>query len=162
VARCLEVLNGAENPAARALRRQPGDDHSGGRSLTDVWRHAVLQLLDDYVSALRHEGTRATAAMWANPPRPSGDRRVDAAQAALAEHLARRDGWKRPRWAGQPWREAQPWWFVTPLRRLHARAFVESPLSFRKREVFITRGALERHEHRTWLRGHPRALRRVG
>jgi hypothetical protein len=117
---------------------------SGGRSLTDVWRHAVLQLLDDYASVLRHEGIQAAAAMWANPPRPSGDRRVDAALAALAEHLARRDGWARPRWAGEPWREAQPWWFVTPMRGLHARAFVESPLSFRKRGVFITSGALER------------------
>jgi hypothetical protein len=63
--------------------------------------------------------------------------------AALAEHLARRDGWERPRWAVEPWRKAQPWWFVTP-RRLHARALVESPLSFHKRGVFITSGALDR------------------
>jgi hypothetical protein len=32
---------------------------SSGRALTDVWRHAVPQLLDDYVSVLRHEGTQA-------------------------------------------------------------------------------------------------------
>jgi hypothetical protein len=37
-----------------------------------------------------------------------------------------------------------PWWFVTTLKGLHPRALVESPLSFRKRGVFITGGALQR------------------
>ena len=115
-----------------------------GCALKDVWRHAVLQMLDDYTSVLRHEGTRAAAAMWTKPPRLVGDRRVDAALAALAEHLARRDGWACPTWVVDPQREAEPWWFVTPLRGLHPRALVESPLSFRKRGVFITSDALDR------------------
>jgi hypothetical protein len=117
---------------------------SSGCALKDVWRHAVLQMLDNYISILRHEGTQAAAAMCTTAPRLSGDRRVDAALAALAEHLARRDGWVRPRWAVDPQREAEPWWFVTPLRGLHPRALVESPLSFCKRGVFITSGALDR------------------
>ncbi len=117
---------------------------ASGYALQRVWRHAVLQMLDDYTSILRHEGTRAAAGMWAQPPRLTGDPRVDAALAALAEHLARRDGWARPGWVVDPRREAEPWWFVTPLRGLHARALVESPLSFRKRGVFITSGALDR------------------
>jgi hypothetical protein len=117
---------------------------ASGCALKEVWRHAVLQMLDDYTSILRHEGIRSAAAMWAKPPRLSGDRRVDAALAALGEHLARRDSWARPQWAVDPWREAEPWWFVTPLRGLHPRALVESPLSFRKRGVFITSGALDR------------------
>jgi hypothetical protein len=37
-----------------------------------------------------------------------------------------------------------PWWFVTDFVGLHPRALVESPLSFRKRGVFITSGALSR------------------
>ncbi|MCM3885056.1 hypothetical protein [Frankia sp. R82] len=112
--------------------------------LQDVWRHAVIQLLDDYTSVLRHQGMEAAQAMWSNQPRPSGDRRVDAAFAALGEHLARRDGWPAPRWVRDPALEAVPWWFVTALRGLHPRALVESPLSFRKRGIFITRGALQR------------------
>jgi hypothetical protein len=115
-----------------------------GRLLRDLWRHAVLQMLDDYTSLLRHKGTEAAAAMWAVPPRRSGDRRVDAVFAALAEHLARRDGWLSPDWVRDPRREAEPWWFVTGLPGLHARALVESPLSFRKRGVFITGTALDR------------------
>jgi hypothetical protein len=115
-----------------------------GSALRDVWRHAVLQMLDDYASVMRHRGTAAAAAMWAQPPHLTGDRRVDAALAALGEHLARQDGWTPPAWVVDPRREAEPWWFVTALRGLHARALVESPLSFRKRGVFITSGALDR------------------
>jgi hypothetical protein len=117
---------------------------ASGGALKDVWRYAILQMLDDYTSILRHEGIRAAVAMWTKPPRLVGDRRVDAALAALAEHLARRDGWERPQWAADPQRAAEPWWFVTSLRGLHPRALVESPLSFRKRGVFITSGALDR------------------
>lgn len=117
---------------------------SAHHRLAQVWRFAVIQLLDDYDSGLRHNGIEAAAAMWVDPPRATGDARVDAALAALAEYLAQRDGWPVPVWAEDPQREAMPWWFVTELRGLHARAFVESPLSFRRRGVFITRGALER------------------
>ncbi|MCK9875170.1 hypothetical protein MXD61_16190 [Frankia sp. AgPm24] len=112
--------------------------------LQDIWRHAVVQMLDDYTSVLRHQGLAAASAMWSDRPRLSGDRRVDAALAALGEHLARRDGWQPPAWVRDPELEAVPWWFVTTLRGLHPRALVESPLSFRKRGVFITGGALQR------------------
>jgi hypothetical protein len=64
--------------------------------------------------------------------------------AAMAEYLARRDGWAVPSWARLPEREAWPWWFVTDLRGLRPRALVESPSSFRRRGVFVTSGALER------------------
>lgn len=117
---------------------------SADARLQDVWRHAIVQLLDDYTSVLRHQGCAAAQAMWADRPQPTGDRRVDAAFAALGEHLARRDGWPAPRWVRDPTLEAMPWWFVTALKGLHPRALVESPLSFRKRGIFITRGALQR------------------
>jgi hypothetical protein len=51
---------------------------------------------------------------------------VDAAFAAMAEYLARRDGWAVPAWARLPEREAWPWWFVTDLRGLHPRALTSS------------------------------------
>jgi hypothetical protein len=102
------------------------------------------QLLDDYTSVLRHEGVPAAARMWRDAPRATGDGRVDAAFAAMAEYLARRDGWAVPSWARLGEREAWPWWFVTDLSGMHARAPVESPSSFRRSGVFITSGALER------------------
>ncbi len=115
-----------------------------GERLSRLWRYIFVQMLDDYTSVLRHAGVRAAARMWVTAPRSTGDVRVDAAFAAMAEYLARRDGWEVPSWARLPGREAWPWWFVTDLRGLHPRALVESPSSFRRRGVFITSGALDR------------------
>ena len=126
---------------AAVLARRMLDE---GEPLERVWRFAIVQMLDDYTSVLRHDGLEAAAALWAVEPMATGDSRVDAAFAALAEYLARRDGWLVPHWARAPEREALPWWFVTNLRGLHPRALVESPASFRRRGVFITTDALER------------------
>jgi hypothetical protein len=115
-----------------------------GERLSRLWRYVFVQMLDDYTSVLRHAGVSAAARMWSGVPRGTGDSRVDAAFAAMAEYLARRDGWTVPAWARLPEREAWPWWFVTDLRGLHPRALVESPSSFRRRGVFITDGALSR------------------
>lgn len=115
-----------------------------GEQLSRLWRYVFAQLLDDYRSVLHHAGVQAAARMWSEAPRSTGDSRVDAAFAAMAEYLARKDGWTVPSWARLPGREAWPWWFVTDLRGLHPRALVESPSSFRRRGVFITSGALDR------------------
>jgi hypothetical protein len=117
---------------------------SDGERLSRLWRYVFVQMLDDYTSVLHHAGLPAAARMWFAAPRSTGDNRVDAAFAAMAEYLARRDGWAVPAWARLPEREAWPWWFVTDLRGLHPRALVESPSSFRRRGVFITDGALSR------------------
>jgi len=49
-----------------------------------------------------------------------------------------------PAWALSEDRYAEPWWFPAGVVAWHAAAFVESPLAFRKRGVFLTEGALER------------------
>jgi hypothetical protein len=115
-----------------------------GERLSRLWRYVFAQILDDYTSILHHTGVPTAAQIWATPPRATGDTRVDAAFAAMAEYLARRDGWPVPSWARLSERKAWPWWFVTDLRGLHPQALVESPSSFRRRGVFITSGALER------------------
>jgi transcriptional regulator with XRE-family HTH domain len=132
----FRAVGDAAEAAAEMLR--------AGEPLGRVWRFAVVQVLDDYRSVVRHRGIAAAARMWRAEPGPTGDVRVDAALAALGEYLARRDDWPAPSWTREPSREAVPWWFVTDLRGLHPRALVESPSSFRRRGVFITQGALER------------------
>lgn len=117
---------------------------AAGEPLSAVWRYAVVQLLDDYESRLRHDGVRAAAALFAEAPDRTGDTRVDAAFAALAEHLARRDDWPVPPWVKDPTRVTDDWWFVTELRGMHPWSLRESPLSFRRRGVFISANALER------------------
>lgn len=86
-------------------------------------------------------GRRRLGDCSTTPPAGTGDVRVDA---ALAEHLARHDGWTPPMWAFDEIRYAKPWWFVSGVRSWHAAALVESPLAFRKRGVFLTESALER------------------
>lgn len=137
--RTLASFRVASDAAATA-----SDMLTANEPLSRVWRFCFVQLLDDYTSVLRHDGVVVAAEMWRDAPPPTGDARVDAGFAAMAEYLARRDGWTVPYWASDPQREAMPWWFVTDLKGLHPRALVESPSSFRRRGVFITRGALER------------------
>jgi hypothetical protein len=134
--RAFETADQAAASAAAML--------AGGERLSRLWRYVFAQMLDDYTSVLHHAGISAAAQMWTDEPRGTGDSRVDAAFAAMAEYLARRDGWTPPSWARLSQREAWPWWFVTDLRGLHAQALVESPSSFRRRGVFITSGALDR------------------
>lgn len=112
--------------------------------MSEVWRYAVLQLLDDYESLVRRLGVSQAAEVFSSEPPLTSDARVDAALAALAEHLARRDSWPVPRWATNPTRRTLDWWFVDDLPALQAFALRESPLSFRKRGVFIGDGGLHR------------------
>lgn len=122
---------------AQALR-------AAGRPLPDLFRHVVLQLLDDYSSVLRASGTGAAAAVFEPAPPTTGDERVDAALAGLAEHLARRDGWEAPDWAFEPERRALHAWWVPQLPGLRVLALRDSPLAFRRRGVFLDPRSLER------------------
>ncbi|GAB3269963.1 hypothetical protein GCM10027456_56900 [Kineosporia babensis] len=117
---------------------------SQGESLQAVWRYSIIQLLDDYSHDVGRNGAEAASRRFDQEPAPTRSTEVDAALAALAEYLARRDGWSLPAWARKPGRYSSKWWFVTPLRGMHPTALQESPASFRTRGVFITSGALSR------------------
>jgi hypothetical protein len=126
--------------AARTARQMLGD----AEPLSALWRHVVLQTIDAYESVRRLHGVEQAAAGFDLEPELTGDDRVDAALAALAEYLARRDGWRVPGWARQEGRSTLDWWFIDDLPALQAFALRESPLSFRKRGVFIGDGGLQR------------------
>lgn len=115
-----------------------------GETLQSVWRYAIVQLIDDYSHDLARAGASVASVRFRSEPLPTRSGEVDAALAALAEYLARRDNWPVPSWARKPERYSAKWWFVTPLRGMHATALQESPPSFRTRGVFITAGALSR------------------
>ena len=115
-----------------------------GETLQSVWRYVILQLLDDYSHDLARDGATVASQRFSREPAPTRSAEVDAALAALAEHLARRDDWPLPSWARKPGRYTAKWWFVTPLRGMHPTALQESPPSFRTRGIFITAGALSR------------------
>jgi len=103
-----------------------------------AWR-LVGEFLDDSGSA----GPAELLLSCRERPDQTDDSRVDALVAALAEHLCVERGLTPPGWTQEP-REARPWWFVADHPGFMAMAMRESPISFARRGVFITGGALER------------------
>lgn len=102
-----------------------------------VWR-LVGEFLDDDRSANDRESQRSLA----EGPASTNDRRAHALGAALAEYLSVNRGLLPPPWTQIPI-EVVPWWFVAD-RRFHALALRQSPVSFARRGIFVTSGALER------------------
>lgn len=117
--------------------------HSG-ESAAAAWRFGILQTLDDYRSTLRRAGTTVAATVFADEPAPTGSLELDAAFAALAEHLAMSDGWAPPTWATDTARTVHGRWFATTPELFRDEAVSDSPPAFRKRGIFITRYALSR------------------
>jgi hypothetical protein len=107
------------------------------------WRFGVLQTLDDYASTLCRGGPSLAAQVFADEPAPTGCPALDAAFAALAEHLAGRDGWPAPAWAADPERRADAWCPDVPAI-FRAEAERDSPPAFRRRGIWITARSLER------------------
>ena len=75
-------------------------------------------------------------------PLTTGDRRYDALLAALVEYCCVRHGMPSPAWVDEPSRFLEEWWFVSGIRSLHTNAVVHSPVSFKRRGVFIAEDAL--------------------
>lgn len=103
-------------------------------------RFAVRELLDEF--ALRGRDDLRAAALADEPARV--DPRVDAYLGALAEHLARAFGLPIPRWALSERRTLDHMWFPGVAPGFRPTALRESPAAFRRRGIFIARGALTR------------------
>ena len=107
------------------------------------WRFGILQTLDDYASTLRRGGPTLAAEVFAAAPAPTGSARLDAAFAALADHLAERDGWPASAWTADPERRADGWYPAVPAI-FQAEADRDSPRAFRQRGILITGRSLDR------------------
>ena len=114
-----------------------------GESLDACWRFGILQTLDNYTSARRRGGVELAASVFAQEPEATGAVEVDAAFAALAEHLAERDGWTAPAWTSQPSRHTAPWYPSVPVN-WRADADRETPPAFRRHGIFLTDRSLAR------------------
>jgi transcriptional regulator with XRE-family HTH domain len=77
-----------------------------------------------------------TAMLSAEPPLAADDR-TNAYLAAVAEHLALRNGLPVPEWAGKPSRFLRRPFFPAGLESLKATLLVESPTAFRRRMIFV-------------------------
>jgi hypothetical protein len=128
----------AGNAAHVAALLHAGDD------LAVAWRFGILQTLDDYQSTLRRGGPAAASAVFDDAPEATGARELDAAFAALADHLATADGWEAPSWTADPSRTVPGRWFATTPAMFRDEAVSDSPPAFLKRGIFITPRALWR------------------
>jgi hypothetical protein len=68
----------------------------------------------------------------------------DAYLGAVAEHLARRFNLSIPEWSDEPHRFLERPFFAGGLEDLKAILLVESPLAFRRRQIFVSANALSR------------------
>lgn len=100
-----------------------------------------LSLLAEFLEEHRHEPPLRRLELLQDEPATTGDERWDVFLAALAEHLAAKDGRRGPRWCER--RQLDRFWFPfnTPLAR--AEAIVHAPAAFRRRGVMIARHELE-------------------
>lgn len=152
-----ELLRRAQGPAA-PIAAEVGVRHTAaesaarvaellavGESLMVGWRFGILQTFDDYRSILRRGGPATAAGVFVDVPPSTGSVKLDAAYAALADHLAEQDGWATRAWVMDPARAvAGAAWFASTPELLRDEAVRESPRAFRSRGIMITASALER------------------
>ncbi len=103
----------------------------------------LREFLDEFYGGNSHARARAIAGA---PTRI--DSIHDAYLAAVAEHLARRFGLPLPQWVEEPYRFLTKPFFAGGMENLKAILLVESPLAFRRRQIFVSANALSRpREH---------------
>jgi hypothetical protein len=84
---------------------------------------------------------RKRGALLSDAPPPTGDEHWDVFLAALAEHIAARDGHPAPAWTEE--RVLRQFWFPFNTRSARADAIVHAPAAFRRRGVYISPQELE-------------------
>jgi hypothetical protein len=107
-----------------------------GAVASERWR-LVAEFLEEY----RHEPLEVRSVLLAAEPLPVGDERWDVLLAALAEHLAARDGRGAPAWAEG--RVLRRFWFPFDSPAARVDAVVHAPAAFRRRGVFLAAHELD-------------------
>jgi hypothetical protein len=100
------------------------------------WR-LVAEFLEEY----RWEVPGARVRLLGDEPTGVGDDRWDVFLAALAEHLAAREGAAAPEWSER--RSLRRFWFPFNTRAARVDAIVHAPAAFRRRGVFVAPQELE-------------------
>jgi hypothetical protein len=92
----------------------------------------VAEFLEDY----RWEPPGKRADLLSQEPAPTGDEHWDVLLAALAEHLAAKDGRGAPSWVET--RSLRRFWFPFNTRAARVDAVVHAPAAFRRRGVYVS------------------------
>jgi hypothetical protein len=112
-----------------------------GRLLDGADDERRWRLIAEFLEEYRWEPSPDRLALLAEAPPGTGDERWDVFLAALAEHLAARDGHAAPSWSES--RSLRRWWFPFNTRAARADAMVHAPAAFRRRGVYVAAQELE-------------------
>lgn len=103
-----------------------------GRTKNDPHR---WRLIAEFIEEHRHEPAEVRAALMTDEPPSTGDERWDVFLAALAEHLATREGRGASAWTTR--RRLPTFWFPFDSAAARVDAVVHAPASFRSRGIFV-------------------------
>ena len=99
-------------------------------------------LLDDF--RLRCHTPEEKLALVTDPPEPTGEPETDAYFAAMVESLCREASLNPLPWTELPSAYLSRPWFAGGLESLKAILLAETPVAFRRRNLFISANALQR------------------
>jgi hypothetical protein len=102
----------------------------------ESWKGWLFEVVDDF----RKE---PSPTMLADAPPPVLPDRLRCLLASTVEALHAEQGWRPPAWCATVGPLATPW-FVAEVENLKASALVESPVMFRKRNLFVLGNFLSR------------------
>jgi hypothetical protein len=123
-------------PAYQPLSLMQLGELMAGSDESRRWR-LVAEFLEDY----RWEPLDTRASLLEDEPAPTGDEHWDVFLAALAEHVAARDGHAAPSWVER--RSLRRLWFPFNTRAARVDALVHAPAAFRRRGVYVAPQELE-------------------
>ncbi len=104
--------------------------------MNSFWKNQLAQFIDD--------GRRDKEVLRSEPTFPMGDDRLRALVASTAEALSvERGADSFPQWTAAVLPLGEPW-FVAGMESLKAMALVESPVYFRRRNIFVLGNFLAR------------------
>lgn len=103
-------------------------------------RLCLAEFVDDFLSADRAERIRLTA----EKPQSVADPKINAYMAAAVEHLCFQHGVPVPAWVNEPEYFLPVPWFPLNYQNIRAIVLAESPVPFRRRNIFVDSTVLQR------------------
>jgi hypothetical protein len=111
---------------------------------TGVPESDSVRLLFGFADEFRGSDQAGKAALIADEPAPTGDRKFDAALAGEAEYFADEADLAPPVWVNGVGRFAEPWFFVAGMPAMHAYVLARTPVAFKRHGVFMAREVFDR------------------
>lgn len=112
-----------------------------GTLLADSDESRRWRLIAEFLEEYRWEPKSERFALLEAEPAATGDEKWDVFLAALAEHLAARDGLRGPNWVES--RSLRRFWFPFNTKAARVDAVVHAPAAFRQRGVYVAAQELE-------------------